>query len=193
MENNSPKQLRIKPLGEQWTMFVITAILGMVLVIGIGIIVSVVRSDEIPWKWIGIVFAIYSAFVVIIAIISRILYRGKLIVTENEIVKTHGKKVQFKIDREKLLYIGIRRTNICVKLIILVGPWIGDLCTDLVSFRFKEAEIFEMRRFGNTLKMSSLTDEDEQEGIKEFVECLSYRQAKKISNILNVPIQKVIF
>ena len=193
VENNSSKQLKIKPLGEQWVMWVITAIMDIALLVVIGIIVAVARSEDIPWKWIGITFAIYSAFVFLIAIISRILYRGKLVVTENELIKMHGKKVQFRLSRENLLYIGIRRTNVIVKLLILFSAWIGDMCTDIVSFRFKEAETFETRRFGGYLKMSFLSEEEEQAGIKEFVECLSYRQAKKISNILNVPIEKVIF
>lgn len=178
---------------EQWIMWIITAILAFVLVVIIGIIFSVAVSETIPWKYIGIVFAIYAAVVLIFAITCRLLYRGKLIVTESEIIKLHGKKVQFRIYKDNLISIGVRRTNVFIKLLIIISAWIGDLCTDMVSFRFNEAELFEPRKFGKTLTMKSLTDEESEHGIKEFVECLSYRQAKKISEMLNVPLQNVIF
>ena len=196
MENKkfvSSKQLKIKPLKEQWIMWSITAVLAFILIVVIGAIISVAVSEKIPWKYVGIVFAIFLCVIVSIAVISRLLYRGRLIVTENEVIKLHGNKIQFRIKREKILLIGIRRTNIFVKLFIIISALIGDLCTDMVSFRFKEAENYEPRLFGKTLKMSSLTEEDESQGIKEFVECLSYRQAKQISTILNIPIQNVVF
>ena len=159
----------------------------------ICIIISCAVAEKIPWKYIGITFAIFLSIVIIVAVISRIIYRGVLVVNEDELIKLHGKKVQFRIKRENLLFIGIRRSNIFTKLIILISAWIGDLCTDMVSFRFKEAEIFEKRQFGKTLTMSSLTEEDCLNGVKEFVECLTYRQARKISEMLKIPIKSVVF
>ncbi len=189
----SLKQLKIKPLKEQWIMWVVTLIIAFVIITIVGIIISCAVAEKIPWKYIGVVFAIYFAVVLIIAIISRIAYRGALIVSENELIKIHGNKVQFRIKREDILFIGVRRTNIFTKLLILISSWIGDLCTDMVSFRFKEAEIFEKRQFGKTLSMSSLTEEDSLNGVKEFVECLTYRQARVISEMLKIPIKCVVF
>ena len=196
MENKkieSLKQLKIKPLKAHWIMWVITLIIAFIFIVIICIIISCAVAEKIPWKYIGITFAIFLSIVIIVAVISRIIYRGVLVVNEDELIKLHGKKVQFRIKRENLLFIGIRRSNIFTKLIILISAWIGDLCTDMVSFRFKEAEIFEKRQFGKTLTMSSLTEEDCLNGVKEFVECLTYRQARKISEMLKIPIKSVVF
>ncbi len=196
MENkkiDTIKQLKIKTLKEQWVMWSIAAILAFALVVVIGTIISAIVQDKIPWEYIGIAFSVYVAVVLIVALISRLLYRGKLIVTESEVIKLHGEEVQFRIRREDLLYIGIRRTNFFMKLLIILSPFIGDLCTDMVSFRFKEADICETRKFGQTLIMSSLTEEDNSNNIKEFVECISYQQAKKISTMLQISIKDVKF
>ena len=187
------KPLIIKPLKDQWISWIVVAYLMFILIFIIGVIVSICTSDIIPWKGIAYFLLIYSAIIFLCALISRIAYRDRIIITESEIIKLHRGKEQFHIKKEDLLFIGIRKVNLFAKLLVIIGALIGDMCTDIVSFRFYKAETVEKRKFGGYLEMCSLTDEEKTSGMNEFVEGITYRQAIKIGKLLNVPIKKVIF
>ena len=186
-------KLVIKPFKDQYIAWIIIFYLLFAIIVLFGIIISLCYKDTIPWKWIGIVFALYSLIVLLIALISRLLYKGRLIITKDEIIKLHKNKVQFRIKCEKLLFIGVRKVKPFNKLLVIIGAYIGDLCTDIVSFRFINADIYEPRKFGKVFEMSSLSDSDVKEGVKEFVESITYKQALQISKLTNIPIKEVVF
>ena len=183
---NQPTQLIIKPYKDNYIAWIMFVCVAYILVCCIGIIVSIVVHDVIPWIAIGIGFIICFIIVGLIAGIARICYKGKLIVTANEVIKTHGKKIQFKIKREDIVSICIRKVNPFLKLLVVISGFIGDICTDLIFFRFYHAEIFEKRKFCGVIEQHSLSDEDDKE-LQEFAESVTYKQAKKISEILEIP------
>lgn len=183
---NQPTQLIIKPYKDNYIAWIISICVAYILVSCIGIIVSIVVHDVIPWLAIGIGFSICFIIVGLIAGIARICYKGKLIVTADEVIKTHGKKIQFKIKRENIVSICIRRVNPLLKLLVVISGFIGDICTDLIFFRFYQAEVFEIRKFCGVIEQHSLSDEEDKE-LQEFAESVTYNQAKKISEMLGIP------
>ncbi len=72
----------------------------------------------------------------LIAIIARLCYKGKLIVTAEEVIKVHGKKVQFHIKKEDIVSICVRKVNPFLKLLVVISGFIGDICTDLIFLDF---------------------------------------------------------
>ncbi|HIY77796.1 MAG TPA: hypothetical protein H9728_02010 [Candidatus Borkfalkia excrementavium] len=184
--NEETKQLIIKPFKDHYIAWVISICLLYIIACGIGIIISIAIGELIPWVAIGVGFIIYSAIVCLIAGIARLCYKGKLIVTSDEVIKIHGKKIQFQIKRENIVSICIRKVNPFLKLLVVISGFIGDLCTDLIFFRFYHAEIFEVRKFCGVIEQCSLSDEDDKD-LQEFAESVTYKQAKKISEMLGIP------
>ena len=183
---NEPTQLIIKPYKDNYIAWIISICLVYIIACGIGITISIAIGELIPWKTIGIGFIICSVMVCLIAGIARLSYKGELIVTSDEIIKVHGKKIQVQIKRENIVSICIRKVNPFLKLLVVISGFIGDICTDLIFFRFYHAEIFEKRKFCGVIEQHSLSDEDDKE-LQEFAESVTYKQAKKISEILEIP------
>lgn len=176
---NESAKLIIKPYKDQFIAWVISICVLYIIACGIGVIISIAIDESIPWIAIGIGFIICFVVVSLIAVIGRLCYKGKLIITADEVVKIHGKKIQFQIKRENIVSICIRRVNPFLKLLVVISGFIGDICTDLIFFRFYHAEKFEIRKFGGVLELSSLTPEEDVEGLQEFAESVTYNQAKK--------------
>lgn len=111
---------------------------------------------------------------------------NKKTITQDEVIKIHGKKIQFQIKREDIVSICIRRVNPLLKLLVIISGFIGDICTDLIFFRFYHAQVFEIRRFCGVIEQNSLSDGDNK-NLREFAESVTYAQAKKISELLKIP------
>ena len=71
-------------------------------------------------------------------------------------------------------------------MLVFISGFIGDICTDLIFFRFYHAEEFEVRRFCGVIIENSLSEEDDK-NLQEFAESVTYNQAKKICEILGIP------
>lgn len=182
---NKPDQLIIKPYKDQYIAWVIAFCVVYIVLCLVGIIGSIIVNDEIPWFYICIGFVIYSLVVCLIAIVARLCYKGKLIVTAEEVIKVHGKKVQFHIKKEDIVSICVRKVNPFLKLLVVIGGFIGDICTDLIFFRFYNAEIYETRKFCGVMVLNSLSEDDDK-NLKEFAESVTYNQAKQISEMLGI-------
>ena len=182
----SNEVLTLKPYRDNYIAWVIDFWLVYVVLCVVGIILSIVVGEAIPWLIIGIGFLIYIAGVSLIALIARLCYRGKLIVTADGVIKLHGKKVQFKIKREDIVSVCVRKMNPVLKLLVILSAFIGDICTDLIFFRFYHAEQFEERRFSGVIIQRSLSEEDDK-NLREFAESVTYNQAVKICKLLDIP------
>lgn len=183
---NHSTQLIIKPYKDNYLAWIISICVAYVMVCCIGVVISIIIDDVIPWVAILIGFIICLAVVCLIAGIARLCYKGKLIVTEDEIIKFHGKKIQFRIKKKDIVSICIRKVNPVLKLLVIISGFIGDICTDLIFFRFYNAEVYETRRFCGVIVQNSLSEDDDKE-LKEFAESVTYNQAKKICQILDIP------
>lgn len=183
---NHSTQLIIKPYKDNYIAWIISFCVAYVMVCCIGVVISIIGDDIIPWAAILIGFVIYLAVVCLIAGIARLCYKGKLIVTEDEVIKFHGKKIQFRIKKKDIVSICIRKVNPFLKLLVVISGFIGDICTDLIFFRFYDAEVYETRKFCGVIVQNSLSGDDDQE-LKEFAESVTYNQAKKICQILDIP------
>ena len=183
---NEPTQLIVKPYKDHYIAWVMSVCVAYILICFIGIIVSIVVNDVIPWIAIAIGFIICFVVVGLIAGIARLCYKGKLIVTKNGVIKLHGKKVQFQIKKEDIVSICIRKVNPFLKLLVVIGGFIGDICTDLIFFRFYHAEVFEKRKFCGIIEQHSLLEGDDKD-LQEFAESVTYNQAKRISEMLGIP------
>lgn len=182
---NKPEQLIIKPYKDQYIAWVAVICVSYIVICLIGITISFIVNDEIPWVAIYIGFIICFLVVSLIAIMARLCYKGKLIVTAEEVIKVHGKKVQFHIKKEDIVSICVRKVNPFLKLLVVIGGFIGDICTDLIFFRFYNAEIYETRKFCGVIVLNSLSEDDDK-NLKEFAESVTYNQAKQISEMLGI-------
>ena len=186
------KQLKIKPWKDHFLAWILAFMCAYLVICVVGAILSLFQSQQTPWIGIGIGFVIYTGVICLIAGIARLCYKGSLIVTNDEIIKIHASKIQFRIKRRDILFIGYRKVNIFAKLFVIIGGFIGDICTDAISIRFYKADIFRPFKLINTLEMMrSLSEEEKQDGMQEFVESITYKQAVQISQMLDVPIVKV--
>ena len=183
---NQPTQLIIKPYKDNYIAWILDLYVLFIIPVVVDVFIDIFSDINVGWKWYGLAFILYSVIICTIAGIARICYKGKLIVTTDEVIKTHGKKIQFKIKRENIVSICIRKVNPFLKLLVVISGFIGDICTDLIFFRFYQAEVFEIRKFCGVIEQHSLSDEADKE-LKEFAESVTYNQAKKISEMLGIP------
>ena len=129
----SNEVLTLKPYRDNYIAWVIDFWLVYVVLCVVGIILSIVVGEAIPWLIIGIGFLIYIAGVSLIALIARLCYRGKLIVTADGVIKLHGKKVQFKIKREDIVSVCVRKMNPVLKLLVILSAFIGFIISSAFS------------------------------------------------------------
>lgn len=181
-----PTKLIIKPYKDNYIAWVADFLILYLIPCVVDFFLDLFTDIYIDWKWYGIGFIIYFLAVSLIAIVARLCYKGKLIVTAEEVIKIHGKKVQFHIKKEEIVSICIRKVNPFIKLLVFISGFIGDICTDLIFFRFYHAEEFEVRRFCGVIIENSLSEEDDK-NLQEFAESVTYNQAKKICEILGIP------
>lgn len=182
---NKSAQLIIKPYKNYFLVWTIWFYLLFIILSIFVILASIFTNSEIEWKLLGISSAIYFLAISSIAIIARLCYRGKLIVTTEEVIKMYGKKIQFKIKKEDIMSICIRKVSPFYKLLVILWVFIGDMCTDLIFFRFHRAEVC-VQRFSEIMFAHSLTDKDDK-NLQEFAECVTYNQAIKICEKLGLP------
>ena len=170
-----------------WVLFVDLCFVFMICFI-IGL--SLYDGEKIPWIGLIIGFLCFSALTALVAIVFRLCYKGKLYITSDEVIKVHRKKVQFKIKKSDIVSIGVRKLHPLVKLFsLLLQCFLGDMGTDLIFFRYYQAEIFNERRFFDFYRVNSISEEETD--LKEFAECVTYKQAKKICDFLGMPFEKV--
>ncbi len=184
--NEETKQLIIKPFKDHYIAWMLDFFILYLIPCIVDLFIDLFTNINVNWKWYGIGFILYFTVICLIAGIARLYYKGKLIVTSDEVIKIHGKKIQFQIKRENIVSICIRKVNPFLKLLVVISGFIGDLCTDLIFFRFYHAEIFEVRKFCGVIEQCSLSDEDDKD-LQEFAESVTYKQAKKISEMLGIP------
>ena len=183
---NESKQLVIKPYKDQFIVWIIDLYILFIIPCVVDMFIDIFTDIEVSWKWYGIAFIIYTTIICLIAGIARLCYKGKLIVTKNGVIKLHGKKVQFQIKKEDIVSICIRKVNPFLKLLVVIGGFIGDICTDLIFFRFYHAEVYEKRKFCGIIEQHSLLEGDDKD-LQEFAESVTYNQAKRISEMLGIP------
>ena len=181
----SNEVLTIKPYKDNYIAWVVSVCLLFDVVLIIGIIVDACY-ERLDLRIYAVIFVAIFAGVSLIALIARLCYRGKLIVTADGVIKLHGKKVQFKIKREDIVSVCVRKMNPVLKLLVILSAFIGDICTDLIFFRFYHAEQFEERRFDGVIIQRSLSEEDDK-NLREFAESVTYNQAVKICKLLDIP------
>ena len=182
---DKPDQLVIKPYKDQYIAWAVDLFILYLIPCVVDLFLDLFTNIYINWKWYGIGFIIYFLVVSLIAIVARLCYKGKLIVTAKEVIKVHGKKVQFHIKKEDIVSICVRKVNPFLKLLVVIGGFIGDICTDLIFFRFYNAEIYETRKFCGVIVLSSLSEDDDK-NLKEFAESVTYNQAKQICEMLGL-------
>lgn len=183
---NQPTQLIIKPYKDNYIAWILDLYILFIIPVVVDVFIDIFSDINVGWKWYVLAFILYSVIIGTIAGIARICYKGKLIVTADEVIKIHRNKIQFKIKRENIVSICIRRVNPLLKLLVVISGFIGDICTDVIFFRFYHAEVFEVRKFCGVIEQHSLSDEDDKE-LQEFAESVTYNQAKKISEMLGIP------
>ncbi len=183
---NKSTQLIIKPYKDNYIAWLIDFYMLIIIPCVVDIFVDIFTDIEVCWKCYVFAFVIYSIVICLVAGIARFCYKSKLIVTEEEVIKIHRGKIQFQIKKEDIVSICIRKVNPLLKLLVVIGGFIGDIGTDLVFFRFYHAEVFEIRKFSGGIVQHSLTDKDDK-NLQEFAESVTYRQAKKICEKLGLP------
>lgn len=183
---NPSTQLIIKPYKDNYFAWISDLYVLFFIPVVVDTFVDIFTDINVEWKWYGLAFILYSVIIFTIAGIARFCYKGKLIVTEDEVIKFHGKKIQFRIKKKDIVSICIRKVNPVLKLLVVISGFIGDICTDLIFFRFYNAEVYETRKFCGVIVQNSLSEGDDKE-LKEFAESVTFNQAKKICQILDIP------
>ena len=186
---------KVKPLLDFQIWFAISALIFLYGVVIIALVILYATDDEQTMPWIGtlIAIAITAAIFALMVFIGRVCYRGRLIVTADEVIKMHGKKVQFKIKRQDLLWIGCRKVSIFKRFFTCFAPLVAETAFGLISFRFYQAEVITERKFDGYFTIHTLAEAENADGLQEFVEGVTYRQAKKISELLNIALREIKF
>lgn len=179
-------RLIIKPYKDNHLAWVIDLCIIFIIPVLVDLLISLFSDNEVNWRLYGICFAICFAICAIVFMV-RLFYKGRLIVTAEEVIKIHGTKIQFRIKREDLVSVCIRKVNPLIKLFVFLSSFIGDICTDLIFFRFYHADVYEERKFDGFIRIKSTPQEEIDQNLREFAESVTYRQAKKICELLDIP------
>ena len=101
---NPSTQLIIKPYKDNYFAWISDLYVLFFIPVVVDTFVDIFTDINVEWKWYGLAFILYSVIIFTIAGIARFCYKGKLIVTEDEVIKFHGKKIQFRI-KKKILFL----------------------------------------------------------------------------------------
>lgn len=166
------------------------------LLIGIFFtILDIISKREISWIERDIYFI--ALFLIggpnLLIFVIRLFYPWRLIVTQEGVRLVKRKKIYFQVKAENIKGLRVRKVNPFLKIVSIPfgGNYLSDPCTDLLSIRYTQAEVLIPRKSigGCFPDMRSLSEEEEKEaGIHEFIDGVTYRQALKISRILNIPL-----
>ena len=174
-----------KPLNNMHLYFMYIIYLFIVTIIDIGCII--VCLDEFDVEFF-ITCVILTAIPFIVYIIVRILYPYKYIIDNDYLLKFKRNKIIFKIKINDIKQIVVKKTNVLnfFRFIIslISGYNLSTLNVTTMSIIYEKCEIFN--DFNNKDFKREEVVESKGTNEIEYVEILSYRKIRKISEIMNI-------
>ena len=116
----------------------------------------------------------------------RLFYRRKYIVYKDRLVCDWRGKIVFDIKKKDIIAVGYRKATWKNIIFIPIYHLFTDPMTDVLSIRYKQADIEGKRIFNGIKNFDTLTPVEKQEGLKEYVESFSRRDIKRICTFLNL-------
>lgn len=124
-------------------------------------------------------------------IIVRIFYQSYILINDNEIIKYERNKIKFKIEIKDIIEFGCRKKTLRMYFLLPFSYIFGDPMCDILSIRFKQAEITSERVYSSHFVLQTLTKEEKENGLKEYCECLTQKEINLICKRLNKPLIEV--
>lgn len=173
------------------TFAIYSAVLFSVCAELVGSIVLIIKKDWYDFSMLQFVVLGFIGICLIGFMLAEIVNRKKIVVTEEEIIKYKGKNIVFKINKSNIVEMTYKKPTIAMRLLFLFGILMQIPFVGMLSIRYKNAEIDEPRAAHSYETLDTLSEEDKQAGLKEYLELLGTREMKKISRLLNVEVNYI--
>ena len=125
-------------------------------------------------------------------ILIRLCYRTYYQVTAEGVKKYKGKKEVFCIKKEQILEIGYTTIPLIAILFFPFYIFFDEPLSGIVSFRYDSCDLESNQFYDSMVKLETLTQEEKAKGIKECCDYLTKREAKKIGEILGLPLKEIL-
>lgn len=129
-------------------------------------------------------------FCTLVCFCVRIFYNTFIEINEFEIVKYKHKKIIFKIAIQDIVELGYKKFSFKDFLLMPINFDFITPCS-ILSIRYRQAEV-EAKRIYESIIITTVTEKEETEGIKDYCECLTKREIYYISKTLNIPLKEVV-
>lgn len=133
-----------------------------------------------------ILFSVFCILPLAVFILARVLYRYKYVVDGDKLVKYKGKEIVFKIKKQDINRIYIRKCGIKGYFDFIASYGDTAFCT-AISLTYDDCDISIPQTYDPfyNLKRESFKLEDDV-SLHEYVELISYARALKLCRILNI-------
>lgn len=156
-----------------------------------GSILLIINKDWYDFAMLQVVVLGFIVICLMGFVLAEIVNRKKIVVTEDEIIKYKGKNIVFKINKSNIVELTYKKSTIAMRLLFPLGILMQIPFVGMLSIRYKSADVDEPRAAHSYEILDTLSEEDKQAGLKEYLELLGAREMKKISKLLKVKVNYV--
>ena len=176
---------RIKPLKRVHQAFALLFVVPIVIIFEIFSLFSFNLKDFLIGQIIVISFV---GLISLIFFAVRIFYPSYFVFTKEEVIKYHHRRIVFKIRKADILEIKFKEMSF-VSWLFLIPEYIsGQPLCEVLSFRFRVAEICSPNTYGECgTEISFLTEKEKEDGLREYCEFFTKREILRIVDYLAVP------
>ena len=183
------KDLKMKPCKSVILNFVL---LGAIVCLPVDILAFIIIIKDHDILNGILMICVFNGFLILIYVLSRLLYRSKLLITDEEIIKYRKGRIVFRIKKEQIEELGYRPMHKIMFFLSFFYWMFGDPMCGILSIRYKKAEVESVRIYSSLFIIELLSEEEKDRGLKEYCECLTKKEAKLICEKMGIRHMKEI-